>query len=160
MAKPDIRESPRFPGILVDGFRPHFFSGAEFTAIADDHSVVLRQSCEYFDSIAGFSSQLHLPLFDASLGIHDQNSAAGTVPLQSLNRNRERIVLLLQDDLRLGIHALLESAVGVLHIDLGMHGPGFVIERVRKASDAAFEIPVHRGNMNLHRASQLELRYG
>ena len=100
-----------------------------------------------------------MPLLHTSLGIDDQNSAACAIPLQSLNRDRECIVRLLQNDLRLGVHALLESAVGVFHINLGVHRPGFIIERIGKASDPAFKIPVHRRNMNLHRASQLELRY-
>ena len=94
-----------------------------------------------------------MPFFNAPFAIHNQHAGSRAISLQSLNRNRQRIILLFKDDSGFRIHPVFQHAIGVLYVNFGMHGPRFFVQSIRITSYSPVEIAAQRRYVDLYNAS-------
>src|ERR1700693_4442437 len=124
--------------------RLHHFADLVVRLTGADHSFLFRETVKNLHSGGGLLSQFALPLLHAILSVQNQYVMLVASLEHGLDGNRERIVFAAQRQLYLGVHALGQSVLRILHINLRVHGPRLIVQSIGEARYAALEVSIER----------------
>src|ERR1700683_4599779 len=143
----------------ADHFRLNSVTVLESGARSHYHVITLLQVAGQDLSLArGLDAEAYRNDLNLSVGLHLKDARGASRAVDGLSGNREHVLLLLGHQIHFGVHSGDQYQRWIGHVDFRFHGPGGLVDSVRKASHSSRKAAMHGRHPHFHRFAQMDQR--
>ena len=137
--------------------RMHRITRLQTASVALHHHLAFPQAGKHFRVGSGLNAQTHFPYLNFASLRHDVDSRLIAVLVYRLQGDGNGVILPVERECGFGVKARKQLLVGVIDVDLSVHGAGIFLDIHGKARDLAAIGSIERGNLHLSGIANLDI---